>query len=213
MGAICGCCKPRPSAPVRQLIHIGGRGDKVQVSEGLETDVISGSGSALADCRIEQDAAYWEVTLSKLPAESDFRIGIAQKDVDLESMITVAPSGDPSIETQAAQKKEDDFDPSAPSVIGASTKDKHAWAIGAKLGFAEGDVIGVAFTMANLPNLRFLKNGEAISSATVMKIHGVVQPVFSVSGGAELSVGFDEDGFKHPVPSGFTELIKGRGIM
>mmetsp|Transcript_73301 Transcript_73301/g.136997 ORF Transcript_73301/g.136997 Transcript_73301/m.136997 type:complete len:214 (+) Transcript_73301:94-735(+) len=213
MGAICGCCKPKPAEPTRQTVHVRLHGDKVQVSEGMDTDVISGNGTALADCKIDQDAAYWEAVIKALPKEGQCCVGIAQKDIALDAVMEVGPGGLPLAEPQAASKKAaDDFDP---SVIGASSasKDSMAFAISAAAGLEEGDVIGVAFGLVDIPNLRFYQNGKLMSSATVSKVQGQVQPAFSVAGGAELSVIFDEDSFRSTPPSGYGELIKGRGML
>ncbi|KAH8091531.1 SPRY domain containing protein [Aureococcus anophagefferens] len=76
-----------------------------------------------------------------------------------------------------------------------------SWALdSAAAGAVEGDVIGVAFGQAELPNLSFFLNGELLEHGMVNRIRGEVFPAASVTGGAKLRCVFDEANFEHAPP-------------
>lgn len=75
MGALCSWCCPPPSdenesepaaATVgRPGVRAGKRGTQVKVKESTAGISVLGDGTLLASVMVEQDAAYWEVTLSE----------------------------------------------------------------------------------------------------------------------------------------------------
>ena len=68
-----------------------------------------------------------------------------------------------------------------------------SWALNSEVaGAVEGDVIGVAFGQAELPNLSFFLNGELLEQGQINRIRGVVFPAVSVAKGAKLRCVFDE---------------------
>lgn len=76
-----------------------------------------------------------------------------------------------------------------------------SWALRSEeAGAVEGDVIGVAFGQAELPNLSFFLNGELLDQGTVNRIRGEVFPAVSVSHNAKLRCVFDETNFEHAPP-------------
>ena len=59
---------------------------------------------------------------------------------------------------------------------------------------------------AELPNLTFFLNGEALEAGEVTRIRGEVFPAVSVAGGARVACVFDERSFKHAPPRGHSAL-------
>ena len=78
---------------------------------------------------------------------------------------------------------------------------------------AEGDVVGVAFTQCDLPNLSFTKNGEPTRESDVKKIGGMVYPVVSVGGEAVIRVVFAPESFANAPPPGAKPLMVVRSIL
>lgn len=76
-----------------------------------------------------------------------------------------------------------------------------SWALRSEdAGAVEGDVIGVAFGQAELPNLSFFLNGELLEHGQVNRIRGEVFPAIYVSQNAKLRCVFDEANFEHAPP-------------
>lgn len=76
-----------------------------------------------------------------------------------------------------------------------------SWALRSEdAGAVEGDVIGVAFGQAELPNLSFFLNGELLEHGQVNRIRGEVCPAVSVTPEAKLRCVFDEANFEHTPP-------------
>ena len=92
-----------------------------------------------------------------------------------------------------------------------------AWHGGGKLAFGAswttGDVIGVAFGQAELPNLRFYKNGNEITKAEVQRVRGAVHPAVSVAGATELKCVFGEGHLKHAPPRGHGVLRVSQSLI
>merc|ERR1712183_307332 len=72
---------------------------------------------------------------------------------------------------------------------------------------SKGDVIGVAFGLGDIPNLKFYRNGELMDGSTVSRIRGEVWPAVSVDGGTKLLVVFRGSSFVHTPPGRNGELI------
>ena len=77
----------------------------------------------------------------------------------------------------------------------------------------EGDVIGVAFSQSDLPNLAFTKNGKPRPTADVRKIGGMVYPVVSVNDGATVKVVFESEEFANSPPSRFSALMVAQSVL
>lgn len=76
-----------------------------------------------------------------------------------------------------------------------------SWALRSEdAGTVEGDVIGVAFGQAELPNLSFFLNGELLEQGQFNRIRGEVCPAVSVTPEAKLRCVFDEANFEHAPP-------------
>uniref|UniRef100_A0A6U6ULS0 SPRY domain-containing protein n=1 Tax=Zooxanthella nutricula TaxID=1333877 RepID=A0A6U6ULS0_9DINO len=227
MGAILSRCKAwllgdktEEDAQGPVIVRIRERGPGIRVFEGLDGDTLSGTGSALAEMEVEQDAAYWEVHILALPAGARCCMGVARQNIPLDAPLVserAAPPGNSSdmdvfsLEPTAvgAPAEPDGFEQGDGGVEG-----QLAWALSSTGGaLQEGDVVGVAFGQASLPNLRFMRNGEHTGAGTVTRVRGSVHPAFSVSGGASLSVVFDPDGFRHQVPRGFAELRPSTSLL
>ena len=115
-------------------------------------------------------AAYWEVVVE---AAGPFRVGVCKASADLDAQLE-------TVEVGAART---------------------SWALDAgDAEAAEGDVIGVAFGQADMPNLRFFKNGQPLDRGQVGRVRGTVYPAASVAGGAKLRLVFDEAVFAHEPP-------------
>ncbi|KAJ1445849.1 hypothetical protein M885DRAFT_548572 [Pelagophyceae sp. CCMP2097] len=98
-----------------------------------------------------------------------------------------------------------------PSELG---DEKSSWALKSEdAGAVEGDVIGVAFGQAELPNLSFFLNGELLDHAQVNRIRGEVFPAASVAGGARLRCVFDEANFEHAPPRTHSALRVTQNII
>ena len=92
--------------------------------------------------------------------------------------------------------------------------DSTSWALnGEDAGAVEGDVIGVAFGQAELPNLSFFLNGELLDHGMVNRIRGEVFPAASVSKGAKLRCVFDEANFEHAPPRTHSALRVTQNII
>lgn len=89
-----------------------------------------------------------------------------------------------------------------------------AWFLSSeKVNAVKGDVIGIAFTQADLPNLRFFYNNQLVEGASVSRIRGMVSPIFSVEDGVEIIVAFDPDCFVHKPPRPHCEIRTCRGLI
>eukprot|EP00635_Sarcinochrysidales_sp_CCMP3193_P010656 CAMPEP_0118916826 /NCGR_PEP_ID=MMETSP1166-20130328/16737_1 /TAXON_ID=1104430 /ORGANISM="Chrysoreinhardia sp, Strain CCMP3193" /LENGTH=193 /DNA_ID=CAMNT_0006856755 /DNA_START=79 /DNA_END=660 /DNA_ORIENTATION=- len=97
----------------------------------------------------------------------------------------------------------------------ADVGDENAsWALRSEdAGAVEGDVIGVAFGQAELPNLSFFLNGELLENGQVTRIRGEVFPAVSVAGGSELRCVFDEAQFHHAPPRTHSALRVTQNII
>lgn len=162
------------------------RGPNVKVDTG-ESLCITGDGVALASAPIEQDAAYWEIHVTKTGL---IKVGVARK--------------------MNRGELDRTFDASAKDENG------HSWCLDGtdtRANLEDGDVVGVAFTQADLPNLSFTKNGKAINFADVKKIPGTVYPVVMIGGGASIEAVFDPEKMNNQPPPTFKPLMVVRSIL
>lgn len=89
-----------------------------------------------------------------------------------------------------------------------------SWALRSEdAGAVEGDVIGVAFGQAELPNLSFFLNGELLEHGQVNRIRGEVYPAVSVEQNAKLRCVFDETNFEHAPPRTHTAIRVTQNII
>ena len=89
-----------------------------------------------------------------------------------------------------------------------------SWALASDdADLSDGDVLGVAFTQADLPNLSFYINGELSEKGQVTVVRGEVCPAASVSGDAKLRFVFDETQFKHEAPRPHSALQIVRSLI
>jgi hypothetical protein len=89
-----------------------------------------------------------------------------------------------------------------------------SWALNSEVaGAVEGDVIGVAFGQAELPNLSFFLNGELLEQGQINRIRGVVFPAVFVAKGAKLRCVFDEANFEHTPPRTHSALRVTQSII
>lgn len=77
----------------------------------------------------------------------------------------------------------------------------------------EGDVVGVAFSQSDFPNLAFTKNGRSMPENDFKKITGMVYPVVGVSGGAAVKVVFENDKLANEMPSRFSPLMVAQSVL
>ncbi|KAJ8601847.1 hypothetical protein CTAYLR_002647 [Chrysophaeum taylorii] len=88
-----------------------------------------------------------------------------------------------------------------------------SWALRSEdAGAVEGDVIGVAFGQAELPNLSFFLNGELLDHGQVNRIRGEVFPAACVDS-AKLRCVFDEANFEHAPPRTHTAIRVTQNII
>mmetsp|Transcript_68043 Transcript_68043/g.142085 ORF Transcript_68043/g.142085 Transcript_68043/m.142085 type:complete len:187 (-) Transcript_68043:121-681(-) len=173
------CCRPRQQAeetdqqPLSQLpkVKVGKRAATLKVKTTENGIHLTGSGAALANTMVEQDAAYWEVRIAKLGEKAE--IGVAYERPKKEDLADALHDGQQGwcVSSGPAGKP-----------------------------FEEGDVIGVAFGQGDIPNLRFFLNGQAIDEATVKHVRGEVYPAVFLDGGTELKWGFEPEQFAQPIP-------------
>jgi hypothetical protein len=159
------------------------RGANVEMSSG-DPLTVSGQGAALASAPIEQDVAYFEV---KVLQPGRISIGVARK---LSAK-----------ELEAGLLKHDGEDKELP----------RSWVYSAPL--AAGDIIGVAFSQADMPNLSFTKNGKEQRKFDVKKIGGMVYPVVSVGDGASLKCVFEAADFANSPPARFGALMVAQSVL
>jgi len=188
-----GCCSSNASAaaalevqgtaPPAIGIPSNLRGANVEMNAG-DPLTVSGQGAAMASAPIEQDAAYFEVKIIKPGAIS---IGVSRKlsAEELESGIS-KPDGE-------------------------SKELPRSWVYSSHV--AEGDVIGVAFSQADIPNLSFTKNGSPERKFDVKKIGGMVFPVVSVGDGASLKCVFEASDFANSPPARFSALMVAQSVL
>lgn len=141
------------------------------------------TGAAMASAPIEQDAAYWEVKVVK---QGDIQIGVSRKltSKELETGIKDIPQ---------------------------AGKDQRYWVFSEPL--FEGDVIGIAFSQSDFPNLAFTKNGSSMAGNDFKKITGMVYPVVGVGGGATVKVVFENEELSNEMPSRFSPLMVAQSVL
>lgn len=102
----------------------------------------------------------------------------------------------------------------AEAMAGDIGDENASWALRSEdAGAVEGDVIGVAFGQAELPNLSFFLNGELLDHGQVNRIRGEVFPAVSVDDGAQLRCVFDEANFEHAPPRTHSALRVTQNII
>ena len=100
------------------------------------------------------------------------------------------------------------------ALAGSIGDEEKSWALAsASCECSDGDVIGIAFGQAELPNLRFYRNGEELPKAEVQRVRGAVHPAVSVAGATKLRCVFDESQFKHEPPRGHTALRASQSLI
>lgn len=100
------------------------------------------------------------------------------------------------------------------ALSGSIGDEEKSWALAsASCDCSDGDVIGVAFGQAELPNLRFYKNGNEITKAEVQRVRGAVHPAVSVAGATELKCVFGEGHLKHAPPRGHGVLRVSQSLI
>jgi hypothetical protein len=77
----------------------------------------------------------------------------------------------------------------------------------------EGDVVGVAFSQSDFPNLAFTKNGKSMPGNDFKKITGMVYPVVGVGSGACVKVVFEHDQLANEMPSRFSPLMVAQSVL
>eukprot|EP00933_Yihiella_yeosuensis_P015714 TRINITY_DN13619_c2_g1_i1.p1 TRINITY_DN13619_c2_g1~~TRINITY_DN13619_c2_g1_i1.p1 ORF type:complete len:192 (+),score=37.90 TRINITY_DN13619_c2_g1_i1:50-625(+) len=186
------CCPPKGDADDGELplvppvkVKIGKRGAHVKVATDVSSMTITGSGTALADCVIEQDAAYWEVRVLEVGQDNLARVGISF-DVGGQRLDSHIGDGQSSW------------------AIGGDL-------VGGPL--VKNDLIGIAFGQGDIPNLRFFRNGEAIYDAEVLRVRGEAHPAVSVGEGDELMWVFEPGAFAKTPPGRHTEVRPPRKMI
>eukprot|EP00931_Biecheleriopsis_adriatica_P055136 TRINITY_DN32531_c0_g1_i1.p1 TRINITY_DN32531_c0_g1~~TRINITY_DN32531_c0_g1_i1.p1 ORF type:complete len:192 (+),score=30.45 TRINITY_DN32531_c0_g1_i1:65-640(+) len=191
MGARQCCCPPKDGDADEVVlvppakVQVGKHGPEVKVKQDAHGALVSGHGVLLADTLIEQDAAYWEVRVLEVGNSNQCFVGVA---------------------LELANQRLN-------SMIGDATS---SWAVGGNLPggpLQKNDVIGVAFGLGDIPNLRFYRNGQQIFEAEVLRIRQEVYPAVSVSDGAEVLMVFEGAGFAHEPPGRHTSVIPPRKMI
>mmetsp|Transcript_150729 Transcript_150729/g.420161 ORF Transcript_150729/g.420161 Transcript_150729/m.420161 type:complete len:233 (-) Transcript_150729:141-839(-) len=202
------------SEDLEYRVRLRERGADVRILEGLDGETLSGCGAALAGTEIEQDAAYWEVRVTRLPEGASFCAGVARDCVRLGEHLAGAVQLEARTSGPAPEVLGAASDGGGAAEPAAAAAAPAAWVVSSvDAGLAEGDILGVAFGQASLPNLRFFRNGEALGGAGADHVRGAVRPAFSVRGGAALAVSFEQDAFQYAPPPGFTELTPMRSLL
>ena len=100
------------------------------------------------------------------------------------------------------------------ALAGSIGDEEKSWALAsASCECSDGDVIGIAFGQAELPNLRFYRNGDELPKAEVQRVRGAVHPAVSVAGSTKLRCVFDESQFKHEPPRGHSALRASQSLI
>ena len=100
------------------------------------------------------------------------------------------------------------------ALAGSIGDEEKSWALAsASCECSDGDVIGIAFGQAELPNLRFYRNGDELPKAEVQRVRGAVHPAVSVAGSTKVRCVFDEGQFKHEPPRGHSALRASQSLI
>lgn len=166
---------------------------------------VEGTGLALANLPIEQDAAYWEwhVETSSSSTDSD-----DDDDVDFDAFSSLKFG-------VATRKNREFYNALQSNQDGDDTELDDGTALMKPIvGLEDGDVIGVAVQQSDLPMVQFLLNGEPQHEIAINRFRGTVYPSVSVVEGFKVKAVFDEDSFKELSPHvRFGPLIAARGII
>lgn len=195
---------------------------------------LSGSGLALANIPVEQDAAYWEwhVNLPGLPrAPPDDDDDDEFQNVQMNGGDSSDSDDDPyALKFGVATKKGRNFYKKLEHVEeegdDASSRDDGTILMRSIPDLRHGDVIGVAVQQSDLPMIQMLLNGEPLMECTINRFRGMVFPAVYIPPGAggegdrledegiSLTLEFDEDNFKEMSPHArFGPLMVARGII
>mmetsp|Transcript_5380 Transcript_5380/g.11834 ORF Transcript_5380/g.11834 Transcript_5380/m.11834 type:complete len:266 (+) Transcript_5380:197-994(+) len=203
---------------------------------------VSGSGLALANIPVEQDAAYWEwhVHLPGLPRpppeedndddenEDDFQDvqmngedngSDNSSDYDPYALKFGVATRKGRVFYQSLENAEQEGDE-------ASSRDDGTFLMRPIPNLRHGDVIGVAVQQSDLPMIQMLLNGEPLMECTINRFRGTVFPAVYIPPGAggegdrledegiSMTLEFDEDNFKEMSPHArFGPLLAARGII
>ena len=195
-----GCCssKSNNDGPVAapQSIELTEKGPDVAVKKSL----ISGTGVAYSSNTIEQDAAYAPGVLNHSTPST------RRLDPRRYWEVVVETAGPFRIGVARALK--------GGALAGSIGDEEKSWALAsASCECSDGDVIGIAFGQAELPNLRFYRNGDELPKAEVQRVRGAVHPAVSVAGSTKLRCVFDEGQFKHEPPRGHSALRASQSLI
>mmetsp|Transcript_2905 Transcript_2905/g.4249 ORF Transcript_2905/g.4249 Transcript_2905/m.4249 type:complete len:219 (-) Transcript_2905:691-1347(-) len=161
---------------------------------------VTGTGLALVNLTLEQDAAYWEWQISEEPGGEKgagyLKFGLSKP------------------RDRAFYKSlEGKTDPLSPEDEGTELM--------SEIEVSDGDTVGVAIQQVDLPMIQFLLNGEPLHEVAINRFRGTVYPsVFIPAKEEESSPNIaatlvtDEGSFKEMSPHArFGPLIKSRGLI
>eukprot|EP00656_Telonema_subtile_P020099 TRINITY_DN21265_c0_g1_i1.p2 TRINITY_DN21265_c0_g1~~TRINITY_DN21265_c0_g1_i1.p2 ORF type:complete len:218 (+),score=55.50 TRINITY_DN21265_c0_g1_i1:133-786(+) len=182
MGA--NCCKSAMAAPsqdtvvnIAPAIVLTAQRKGTNVNLGASLTQLAGSGVALCSTKLDQDRAYWEVTVNS--EDGECWVGVAGKAAAVEKC-------------PGAQVARGDQDTAQLWGLHSADLQSHAFA-----HLKKGDTIGVLYDQAcGPPTLEFFYNGNVLDGARISHIRGQVTPAVAVQDGG-LDCNFTHT-FAHP---------------
>ena len=210
-GAFCtnGCCDPNKTNMQRIVSSNSGSGRDVRSSRTLNgTTIVIPEEILMPDFAIELTEKGPDVSQKKSLISGT---GVAYSSNTIEQdaaywEVVVETAGPFRIGVARALK--------GGALAGSIGDEEKSWALAsASCECSDGDVIGIAFGQAELPNLRFYRNGEELPKAEVQRVRGAVHPAVSVAGATKLRCVFDESQFKHEPPRGHTALRASQSLI
>jgi hypothetical protein len=171
---------------------------------------LTGSGLALVDVSLEQDACYWEWHV-EIPNPNV--INVASDEDDFFSSMSALQFGvctkksQEFYKTLGSQAEDDELE-------GDEQMDDGTQLMRPIVNLQHGDVVGIAVQQNDLPMVQFLLNGEPLHDLAINRFRGKVYPSVLMREGYKIKFVWDENEHKELSPHvRFGPLIPERGLI
>lgn len=171
---------------------------------------LTGSGLALVDVSLEQDACYWEWHV-EIPNPNV--INVASDEDDFFSSMSAlqfgvcAKKSQEFYKTLGSQAEDDELE-------GDEQMDDGTQLMRPIVNLQHGDVVGIAVQQNDLPMVQFLLNGEPLHDLAINRFRGKVYPSVLMREGYKIKFVWDENEHKELSPHvRFGPLIPERGLI
>lgn len=173
---------------------------------------LTGSGLALVDVSLEQDACYWEWHI-EIPNPNAVHVESDEEEDDFFSSMSALQFGVCTKKTQefyktlGSQAEDDELE-------GDGQMDDGTQLMKPIVNLQHGDVVGVAVQQSDLPMVQFLLNGEPLHDLAINRFRGKVYPSVLMREGYKVKFVWDENEHKELSPHvRFGPLIPERGLI